>query len=443
MRKVRFLFSFLLSLFVVASMNTTLVACSDDDSTEVTPEPDPDPKPEPEPEPEPEPADYHFDIFMTIGEHGGMNKGEGTIVKSVEDLTANTGLIDIVNDGVEFRSPDNTYSLELIAKGKYYYQVPSSNDRFTKLQVVGNSVNIIQEQPFVTNTYKVRSYTHAWLDDNTLLIMAANGDANQIIWTKLNATDMTIQEEGTLDLPLPEGAKVFTASGILTYNESAGKLYYFYFGKDKSGRGGKATSNFLTAVIDPSTMAVESNVVNTLAGEMAGSAYGELLQSCVMYDETGNLYLAAFTDANDMEQGHLLRINKGEADFDTTYEGYPNADGKLLTVQYLGNNKALIYARNDAAGTEIDSYSHYYCILDLTTGTRERLACDGTEIPYSGGRFAQRSVVVDGKAYIGVNTENSNPCIYIYDIATGNVEKGAEIAEGYYFDMLRVVDNNE
>lgn len=439
MKKIKFLFS----LLMVSAMAMYFPACSEDDpvvpDTPVNPEPDPTP----DPDPTPEKANYHFDIFMTIGEHGGMNKGEGTIVKSVDSLTAGVDVIDIINDGVEFRSPDNTYSLELIAKGKYYYQVPSSNDRFTKLQVVGISVNVIQEQPFVLNTYKVRSYTHAWLDDNTLLIMAANGDANQIIWTKLNADNMAILEEGTLDLPLPEGATVFTASGILTYSETTDKLYYFYFGKDKSGRTGKATSNFLTAVIEPSTMAVESNTVNALAGEMASSAYGELLQNCVMYDEAGNLYLAAFTDTESMEQGHLLRLSKGNTDFDATYEGYPNADGKLLTIQYLGNNKALIYARNDAAGTGIDSYSHYYSILDLTTGTRERLSCNGEEVPYSGGRFAQRSVIVDGKAYIGVNTENNNPCIYIYDIATGQVEKGAEIAEGYYFDMLRVVENND
>ena len=56
---------------------------------------------------------------------------------------------------------------------------------------------------------------------------------------------------------------------------------------------------------------------------MAGSAYGELMQSCVMYDADGNLYLAAFTDANDMEQGHLLRIRKGETDFDASYEDIP------------------------------------------------------------------------------------------------------------------------
>jgi hypothetical protein len=396
--------------------------------------------PAPEPEPAPQ-ADYHFDIFMTVGKHGGMNQGDGTIVKSVDALTADQPTIDIRNAGTEFRSADNVYSMEAIVHGEYYYQVPSSENRFTKLQVAGNAVKVIQEQPFVKNTFKVRGYTHAWVDDKTLLIMSANGTADKIIWTKLNADDMRILAEGTLDLPLPQGAKVFTASGILTYNEKAGKLYYFYFGKDKAGRTGVPTSKFLTAVINPSTMAVESNKVNTVADEMAGSAYGELMQSCVMYDEAGNLYLAAFSDTEDIEKGQMLRMAKGATDFDAAYEGFPNADGKLLTIQYLGGGKALIYSRSDTKGTAIDAYAHYYSIVDLATGTRERLKYNGVEIPYSGGRFAQRTAVVDGKAYIGVNTESANPCIYIYDIATGKVDKGVEISEGYYFDMLRVVKN--
>ena len=87
-----------------------------------------------------------------------------------------------------------------------------------------------------------------------------------------------------------------------------------------------------------------------------------------------------------------------------------------------------------------DTYSLYYSIVDLKTGKRSRLACDGNEVGYSSGRFSQRSVVLNGKAYIGVNTETST-CIYIYDVATGVTEKGADIAQGYYFDVLRVVEN--
>ncbi len=391
---------------------------------------------------EPQESKYHFDIFMTIGKHGGMNQGDGTIVKSVQSLNGDQPIIDIVNDGVEFRSPDNTYSMEAIVRGKYYYQVPNSNDRFTKLQVVGNSVKVIQEQPFVKNTYKVRSYTHSWIDDNTLIIMAASGDLGKIIWTKINAADMRILSEGELDLPLPKGATVFTASGILTYSKKDNKLFYFYFGKDKPGRTGKKTSNFLTATINPATMAVESNIVNTLAGEMAGSAYGELMQSSVMYDEQGNLYLASYTDVEKVQKGQLLRIKTGQKDFEQGYEGFPDANGKLLTIQYIGEGKALAYSREDAAGTSIDSYSHYYSIININNGTRERLSFNGNEIPYSGGRFAQRSVIIDGKAYIGVNTADSKPCIYIYDAKTGKTEKGVEIAEGYFFDMIRLIENN-
>ena len=423
MKTKKFPFMSFLKTSVFATVLFTFAACSNETPGGGSEEPEPAGK-------------VHFDIFMSVGEHGGMGGGENTIVKSVESLTADQPMIDIQGSGVEL----NPYTIELISKGKYYYQIPSKQTRFTKFQILNNKIEVVQEQPFVVNSYTERKYAHAWLDDKTLLIMAANGDADKIIWTKLNAEDMSILAEGTLELPLPQGAAVFTTTGILTYNEKVGKLYYFYYGKDKAGRKGVPTSNFLTAVINPSDMKVESNKVNTLAAEMAGSSYGQLLQECVTYDDAGNLYLAAFTKKGELEEGCLLRINKGESDFDPSYNGYPNADGKLCTVQYLGNGKALTYARNQSADAGRDTYSLYYSIVDLKTGERTRLAYDGKEVGYSSGRFSQRSVVVNGKAYIGVNTEAST-CIYIYDIATGVTEKGADIAQGYYFDVLRVVEN--
>ena len=122
-----------------------------------------------------------------------------------------------------------------------------------------------------------------------------------------------------------------------------------------------------------------------------------------------------------------------------------------MTVQYLGDNKALVYARNEkgdpsvAAGKKpgIDAYAHYYAIIDLATGAKTRLSYDGKEIAYSGGRFSQRTAIFNNKAYIGVNTkEDANAIIYIYDIKTGTVEKGAEVQGKFYFDMIRVVEND-
>ena len=71
---------------------------------------------------------------------------------------------------------------------------------------------------------------------------------------------------------------------------------------------------------------------------------------------------------------------------------------------------------------------------------------NGQNLQYCGGRFSQRSVVVNGKAYIGVGgeveaeAEETNPTIYIYDCKTGTVEKGVELSKGFCFDIIRAMD---
>ena len=398
---------------------------------------------------------YHFDLFLTVDKHGGMSSKNITIANSTASLKADRGTITVVREGAEL----GYYTMESISKGKYYYQVFSpkgtgAGDRFVKYQIKENKVIDVQSQPVKSNTFNARSYTHAWLDDNTLVIMSSNGDKSKIIWTKLNANDMTILDEDELsEITLPEGWTSFTTSGILTYRPTDNKLFYFYFAKKipdpNKPRYSVNEPNFRVAVIDPATMKVEKQSVCPVESEMAGSAYGELMQNTVMYDEAGNLYIAAFQD-EDIEKGMLLRIKAGETEIDPDYNGYKDSDGKLLTVQYLGNNKAFIYARNDKAPavgklkpTDIDGYSHYYAILDLATGEKSRMSFGGKELAYSGGRFSQRSVIFNNKVYFGTNTkEDKNSIMYIYDIESGNVEKGAEVDGGFFFDMIRVIEND-
>ena len=330
-------------------------------------------------------------------------------------------------------------------KGKYYYQVPVSADRVVKLQFKDNKMEVVQAQPFKENTYNCRQYTHAWINDNTLIIMAANGDKNAIIWTKINTDDMTIASEGTLAINVADGWESFTTSGILAYRESDNKLFYFYFNKKGSGRKATKEEQFHVAVINAETMAVEQDNLCPFAAEMAGSAYGELLQQTTFFDEAGNLYLAAFSDTSIGEEGKLLRIKKGEFNIDADYNGFPNSDGKLLTTQYLGNGKLFCYSRHDdeALGTAIDSYAHYYSVVDMKAGTRTRMSFGGTEIPYSSGRFSQRSAFDpnENKVYFGVNTETAQPQIYVYDVATGSVSEGIKVSEGYYFEQIRIVED--
>lgn len=420
MKKIKFLLSSFMALFLAFGMTS----CSDDDKPD-----NPD-----------DPTiiqDYHFDLWVALDRHGGMGRDVQTLVRSVSSLDAGQPEITFQGTGTEVNS---LLSLETILKGAYYYQVPVSGDRFAKYIIKDNKVEVVKERRFQTNTYATRKYTHAWVNDNTLVIMAANGDATKIVWTKLNADDMTIISEGTLDVPMPEGGELFTTAGILNYRSSDNKLFYFYFAKT-SGRHGKRVTPMMTAVINPETMAVESNTPCFLDCEMVGTAYGELLQTTTFIDGNNNLYIACVTDdADGKENSHLLKIPANSTTFDKNYDGF-KAGGKLISVMYVGDNKVVAYARDDAAGTDIDSFSHYYTVIDVATKTSTPITYEGKRLAYSSGRFSSRMAYVNHKAYIGVDAEGQKPQIYIYDVANNKTTLGATMASGYYFEQIRVVED--
>ena len=420
MRKIKFLLISFMALFIAFGMTS----CSSED------EPD-------QPDDPTVIQDYHFDLWVALDRHGGMGRDVQTLVRSVNSLEAGQPEITFQGTGTEVNS---ILSLETILKGAYYYQVPVSGDRFAKYIIKDNKVEVVKERRFQTNTYATRKYTHAWINDNTLVIMAATGDATKIVWTKLNADDMTIISEGTLDVPMPEGGELFTTSGILNYRASDNKLFYFYFAKH-SGRRGKRVTPMLTAVINPATMAVESNTPCFLDCEMVGTAYGELLQTTTFIDGNNNLYIACVTDdADGKEYSHLLKIPANSTSFDQSYDGF-TAGGKLISVMYVGDNKVVAYARDDAAGTDIDSFSHYYTVIDVVSKTSTPITYNGQRLAYSSGRFSSRMAYVNHKAYVGVDTEGQKPQIYIYDVEKNQTALGATMASGYYFEQIRVVED--
>ena len=101
----------------------------------------------------------------------------------------------------------------------------------------------------------------------------------------------------------------------------------------------------------------------------------------------------------------------------------------------------MAYARNDQMGTGIDDFSHYYTVINVKTCQAGPVKYNGQQLAYSGGRFSSRMAYVNHKAYIGVDAKDANPVIYVYDALTGQTTKGAEMASGYYFEQIRVVEN--
>lgn len=431
MRKLSYFHSAMVALMFAFAMTS----CSSDDD-----------KPDTPAEPEQPEETYHYDLTVTIGKHGGMASQETHLTMSVPSLSDPNTTIDFNGKGVEITD----YTIESIYDGKYMYQVPTTEDRFAKLQIIQKQnkdkqeLNVIRERPFGTNTYAARKYTHAWLNENTLVVMAANGTADKIVWTKLNTDDMTIINEGTLPLTVAEGFETFTTSGLLTYRKSDNKLFYFYYSKKGSGRTASKESFFHIAIINPETMAVEREIVNKEASEMQGSAYGELMQNFMFFDDQENLYLSAFSSVNKKNIGKLLRIKKGEYDFEAGYNAFPDALGKIVSVLYIGNGKALAYSGDASIGTGIQDVAYYYSIVDLNAKTATRIKYNGVDLPYSAGSFSQRAVynAKESKAYFGVSNDEGET-VYVYDVATGAVTKGLSIAPGYYFDQIRLVQDEK
>ena len=343
----------------------------------------------------------HYDIWDSLDETSGMGKGGTSLVQSLNSLEEDK-TIDFINKGCDVTA---SIDEETIIKDKYYYQAaPCKKPCFGKYQIVNNELRTIQERPFKTNTYKDRRYTHAWIDDNTLVIIAANGKADEIIWTKLNAATMEIIAEGNLGLAEKNGFTKFSTSGLARYRKSDNTIIYAF--QDKNDK--KA---FYVAFIDATNMTVKNYVKEDHAEQMAGTAYGELLQHKMFLDDNDNLYIACNSRIPNSEKstcqyGCLLRINKNQYDFD--------------------KNKALLYIQ-DPKHTGIssdnaiyegwgDKYNCYYAVLDLTTDDKKELTYNGNLLPYSSGTFSQRSFILNGKAYIGVNPEKSAPVVYVYDI---------------------------
>ena len=57
---------------------------------------------------------------------------------------------------------------------------------------------------------------------------------------------------------------------------------------------------------------------------------------------------------------------------------------KGFPVMYVGNNKAVAYAREDKLGTKIDDFSHY-CTVLMSFQRQAHLSHTGQRLAYSAG----------------------------------------------------------
>ena len=415
---------------------------------------------------------YHFDLLASVGATTGMSSTgvSSYLIRSVEpgDLVNPNYSINYTGIGADIKSAE-LESEAVIYKGYYYEVAPKGNSWYGKYLINNEGATTIARFEMGSSVFQTRKYAHAIIAENEFVFIGSDkasskGSQNNIVWSKVkdNGTSFTLEGEGVLDLTsatkdLKEGGIVaFSTSGLAKYRPSDNTIIYCF-----TDKANDAAPGFYIAFIDAATMEIKNVVNETRADEMSGTAFGELQQDKMFMDENENLYIACGnqipdTSKSTQQYGRLIRVNKGEYDTDKNYLGFDKYDsGKILTVDYMGNNKVMMYIQDpyycglastptEYTGWGQNEFNSYYAVYDLATGERTELTFEGKALPYSCGSFTDRVSYYNGKCYIGTCPDEKTgnlPTIYIYDVETGSVTKGATLASGFYFDRLSVVDN--
>ena len=415
---------------------------------------------------------YHFDLLASVGATTGMSSTGVTsyLIRSVEpgDLVNPNYSISYTGIGADIKSAE-LESEAVIYKGYYYEVAPKGNSWYGKYLINNEGATTIARFEMGSSVFQTRKYAHAIIAENEFVFIGSDkasskGSQNNIVWSKVkdNGTSFTLEGEGVLDLTsatkdLKEGGIVsFSTSGLAKYRPSDNTIIYCFTDKATD-----AAPGIYIAFIDAATMEIKNVINETRIDEMAGTAFGELQQDKMFMDENENLYIACGnqipeTSKSTQQYGRLIRVNKGEYDTDKNYLGFDKYDsGKILTVDYMGNNKVMMYIQDpyycglastptEYKGWGQNEFNSYYAVYDIATGESTELTFDGKTLPYSCGSFTDRVSYYNGKCYVGTcpdETTGNLPTIYIYDVETGSVTKGATLASGFYFDRLSVVDN--
>lgn len=403
-------------------------------------------------EPEPStPTGGHFNVWFAVGE-GSASKGEkGSIVLSVEDLS--TGTLSVKGQGVEV---GDKLMPSAIAHEGYYYQV-SKAGRFEKLRLADNRLEEVKAFP--CTQVRERRYAHAWLDKNTLIVMGAAGeDAQKVNWVKIDVVSMSPLANGQLDLAAPGAGLRFSTSGMLAYRQQDGQLFYSYnYPQNASAMKANATKElreFWLACIAPDNMQVSSPYKESRVHREGAAAYGELRNSLSCFDEEGNYYLTVCeylpgVKSTTPAKHSIFCVRQGARSFDPSYQACKAYQGKIIDMHYLGQKKALCYLHDPhtiAPGKELTDpktwsqkttpFVSYWATVDLGAAG-EPVRIQG--IPEGDGSHSRLAALHDGKAYIVVNTKEGYAQVYIYDVATGAVTKGAQGAQGLIAERIDYV----
>jgi hypothetical protein len=376
--------SVIYSVAMAASLSV-MMSCKDDKGTEVDPGSD-------------------SENYLVLGK-----VGTGTTAQHImlETSSLSEGKVTALGQGVDVTEKGLVRGT--IEKDGFFYKINAAAGKFGKYRVSNGALEVVQEVPF---TAVSRENWHQWMDDNTLLMCGDGGDAKHFDYAIVNTKDMAVIKSGDLPIPAPQEVMYMGA-----FRVRENKLYVYYSHYNETDWSADDTSRL--AVMDYPAL---TNVMVKKDTRTTAPGMGYELTPGDLITENGDIYAISGPGPwAAWRQGvptGIHRIKAGQDDFDPDYFfNTTEASGGLNQqgLWYLGNGKALTRQAGEWYWPE--GFDWY--VLDLHSQSMTKL-----DIPRSLQSWYGNILFKEGKVYISADKDYH---IYIYDIASGTVTKGAQI----------------
>ena len=196
------------------------------------------------------------------------------------------------------------------------------------------------------------------------------------------------------------------------------------------------------AVIDVATNSYEKLITDDRTYLLG---YGSSAVDQMFVDEKGDLYVSGtdiISGGQQIQQGGILRIKKGETEFDKDYfVNLDKATGDKITIglEYIGNGIAYTAAQFQEEVNNFDPFSKYfdatfkYYKVNIYTGETELL--EGT--PFTKGFFYTWLTPVGDKYLLPIGGPNNDNGIWLLDASSNTAEKITNL-DAEPFGMFRM-----
>lgn len=360
---------------------------------------------------------HHYSIYI-------LGKDDKEYI--LETDTLDQGIIYPEKEGAMLNSKD--LDRDVIVHKGYYYHINRKKGFLYKYQSDHNLFETIDSLELKNFSIENRK----WLGGDTLMLTGFTAPAfGQIKYVLLRTDTLKMLAYGNMDIPASAGKYNKTSVGFV--NLRYPKLFVGYTYHQQSSTSDYITSDttYVTELNFPEMTAVKTDkdTRSTYPGGL------NTIQPYAFNDEKLDYYFMvcpgiALGNRPELPSG-IMRIKATENHIDKNY--FINLSSSIshnhaYGMWYLGKGKAIIRSeRKDLFKGLEDHYSvaqfEFYLVDIVAEKVLKKL-----DLPLDKGTRRECVIVKGDIAYISVNSSTEGNYIWIYNILSGNLKKGLQLA---------------